>query len=86
LKTDVGFQAIENYAPKNPAVVVIMGGLAMPNMPVTADDVAVVLKKWKGAGTIGVCFMHMFEKAGWLDKVHFDMLIDADISVSVTSE
>jgi len=86
LKTDVGFQATENYAPKNPAVVVIMGGLAMPNMPVIADDVAVVLKKWKGAGTIGVCFMHMFEKAGWLDKVHFDMLIDADISVSVTSE
>ncbi|WP_324475209.1 DUF2124 family protein [Methanospirillum sp.] len=30
--------------------------------------------------------MHMFEKAGWLDKIHFDILIDADISVDVTSE
>ncbi|HPP78731.1 MAG TPA: DUF2124 family protein [Methanospirillum sp.] len=28
----------------------------------------------------------MFEKAGWLDKIHFDILIDADISVDVTSE
>ncbi|NLV26745.1 MAG: DUF2124 domain-containing protein [Methanomicrobiales archaeon] len=86
MKADVGFQAADPYSPKNPAVVVIMGGLAMPNMPVTADDMAAVLEKWKGAPTIGVCFMHMFEKAGWLEKMHFDLLIDADISVVVTSE
>jgi len=83
MKPDVGFQALDICPPKNPAVVVIMGGLAMPNMPVTADDVACVLNKWKGAGTIGICFMHMFEKAGWLEKMHFDLLIDADISVTV---
>ena len=86
MKPDVGFQASEAYPPKNPAVLVIMGGLAMPNMPVTADDVASEMKKWNGAGAIGICFMHMFEKAGWLDKMHFDILIDADISVDVTSE
>lgn len=86
MKADVGFQAKEQRPPKNPAVVVIMGGLAMPNMPVSADDVAAVLNKWKGAGTIGICFMHMFEKADWLDKMHFDLLIDADISVTAFSE
>lgn len=86
MKVDAGFQAEEVCPPKNPAVVVIMGGLAMPNMPVTAEDMALVLDKWKGAAAIGVCFMHMFEKAGWLEKVHFDLLIDADISVMVTSE
>lgn len=86
MKADVGFQADSPCPPKNPAVVVIMGGLAMPNMPVTADDMAGVLEKWKGAATVGVCFMQMFEKAGWLSKMHFDLLIDADISVVVTSE
>lgn len=30
--------------------------------------------------------MHMFEKADWLDKMHFDLLIDADISVTAFSE
>jgi hypothetical protein len=83
---DVGFQASQQRPPKNPAVLVIMGGLAMPNMPVTADDIGAVMNKWNGAEKIGVCFMHMFEKAGWLDKMHFDMLIDADISVDVISE
>jgi len=82
---DIGFQATNACPPKNPAVLVIMGGLAMPNMPVGADDVASLIKRWKGSGTIGVCFMHMFQKAGWLDKMHFDLLIDADISVDVTT-
>ena len=66
---------------KNPAVIVIMGGLSMPNMPVNAESVNIVLNHWKGADTIGVCFMHMFEKAGWLDKMSFDLLIDAVINV-----
>ena len=86
MKPEVGFQADVISPPKNPAVVVIMGGLAMPNMPVTADDVAQVLTKWKGSRKIGVCFMHMFEKAGWLEKIDFDLLIDAEISVAVFSE
>jgi len=86
MKPDVGFQAGELYQPKNPAVLVVMGGLAMPNMPVDADSVVSVMTRWKGAASIGVCFMHMFAKAGWLDKIRFDLLIDADISVEVTSE
>jgi hypothetical protein len=85
MQPDVGFQAGEHYSPKNPAVVVIMGGLAMPNMPVDADSVAAVMNRWKGAATIGVCFMHMFSKAGWLEKINFDLLIDAEISVDVVS-
>jgi len=80
-KQDIGFQATELYSLKNPAVIVIMGGLSMPNMPVNAESVNIVLNHWKGADTIGVCFMHMFEKAGWLDKMSFDLLIDAVINV-----
>jgi hypothetical protein len=29
---------------------------------------------------IGVCFMNMFEKAGWIRSMDFDLLIDAMIS------
>lgn len=85
-KPDVGFQATELCSPKNPAVIVIMGGLSMPNMPVNADSVNIVLNNWKGAATIGVCFMHMFEKAGWLEKMSFDLLIDAMINVETEAE
>ena len=86
MKSNVGFQAGELYSPINPSVVVIMGGLAMPNMPVNADSIVTVLNKWKGSSIIGVCFMHMFEKAGWIPKIHFDLLIDADISVDTTTD
>jgi len=34
---------------------------------------------------IGVCFMSMIEKAGWLNEISFDMIIDATIDpVTVT--
>jgi hypothetical protein len=86
MKPDVGFQAGELSPPKNPAVIVVMGGLAMPNMPVNADSLVPVLERWKGAPIIGVCFMHMFEKAGWLEKIPFNLLIDADITVETTTQ
>ncbi|MDP3564924.1 MAG: DUF2124 domain-containing protein [Methanoregula sp.] len=65
--------------------IVIMGGLSMPNVPVKAEQVKAVINKHSGAAVIGVCFMHMFEKAGWLNTVTFDCLIDANIDpVEVT--
>jgi hypothetical protein len=62
-----------------------MGGLAMPNMPVSKEDVKQVVQRHPNVKVIGVCFMSMFEKAGWLDEVSFDMIIDAIIDpVTVT--
>jgi hypothetical protein len=81
LDPEIGFSATAISPPKNPAVIVIMGGLAMPNMPTNVDMVNSILNRWKGAATIGVCFMHMFEKAGWLKEINFDLLIDAGITV-----
>jgi hypothetical protein len=58
----------------------------MPNVPVKAEQVKAVLNKHPGVLVIGVCFMHMFEKAGWLSAVSFDCLIDANIDpVEVTT-
>lgn len=76
---NVGMQAGAGAGTLNPRTIVIMGGLSMPNVPVKAEQVKAVMETHAGAATIGVCFMHMFEKAGWLDTVSFDCLIDANI-------
>jgi hypothetical protein len=62
-----------------PKSIVIMGGLSMPNVPIKAEQIKAVIDRHHGALIIGVCFMHMFEKAGWLATVSFDCLIDANI-------
>lgn len=81
----VGMQAHAAAPPLKPKAIVIMGGLSMPNVPVKAEQVKAVMQNHAGAATIGVCFMHMFEKAGWLSTVSFDCLIDANIDpVEVT--
>jgi hypothetical protein len=82
---NVGMQARMGPVAFRPKVMVIMGGLSMPNVPVKAEQVKAVIGKHPDAAVIGVCFMHMFEKAGWLGTVSFDCLIDANIDpVEVT--
>jgi len=69
----------------NPKVLVFMGGLAMPNMPLTKEEVKELIQRHGNVKVIGVCFMSMFNKAGWLDTISFDMMIDATIDpVTVT--
>ena len=83
---NVGMQARAGPVTLNPKAIVIMGGLSMPNVPVKAEQVKAVLNKHPGVLVIGVCFMRMFEKAGWLSTVSFDCLIDANIDpVEVTT-
>ena len=82
---DVGMQVSGGPARLNPKVLVIMGGLAMPNVPLAKADVKALIQRHGSVKVIGVCFMSMFEKAGWLDTVSFDLMIDATIDpVTVT--
>ena len=82
---NIGMQARVSPVSLQPKAVVIMGGLSMPNVPVNAEEVKSVISKYPDAAVIGVCFMRMFEKAGWLDTIMFDCLIDANIDpVEVT--
>lgn len=76
---DVGMQVSGGPVTLNPKLLVFMGGLAMPMMPVTKEQVRDLARKHAGAKVAGVCFMSMFEKAGWLDTVDFDLLIDATL-------
>jgi hypothetical protein len=82
---DVGMQVSSELAVVNPKVIVIMGGLAMPNMPVTKEQVRDLAARHAGAKLTGVCFQNMFGKAGWLDMVAFDLQINATLEpVTVT--
>jgi hypothetical protein len=82
---DVGMQVGQASGPLKPKAIVVMGGLSMPNVPIQAVQVKAVIDRHQGATVIGVCFMKMFEKEGWLKVISFDCLIDATIDpVEVT--
>jgi hypothetical protein len=76
---DAGMQVSDVASALKPRVIVIMGGLAMPNMPVTKEQVKDLITRYPDVIVVGVCFMSMFEKAGWLDTVEFDLLIDGTL-------
>jgi hypothetical protein len=80
LAPDIGMQAGGTVTIDRPKAVVIMGGLSMPNVPVTMEQVKSAVDNYPDALLIGICFMNMFEKAGWLRVMEFDLLIDATIS------
>ena len=67
--------------PKESDIVVLMGGLALPDYNVDLNDLndlmGNVLKE--DGKVIGVCFMNMFEETGWIDKIDFDCIIDGTL-------
>jgi len=83
----VGMQAGDPPGALDPKVIVVMGGLSMPNVPVEAAEVRTIIDSHPGARVVGVCFMQMFEKAGWTEAIPFDCLIDATLDpVVVTTQ
>jgi hypothetical protein len=81
----VGMQIGGAVDPQGADYVVVLGGLSMPGSKVSPDQANQLVGKIKkpGGKVIGVCFMDMFAKAGWEDKVRFDLVIDGEIT-SVT--
>ena len=78
-RENIGLQASGTPEKINPSLVVIMGGLAMPNVPVSAENAKAVAGRHK-CTTAGICFMNMFMKGGWTDVIDFDLIIDAEIN------
>lgn len=82
---DKSYAMVLNEEVSNPHgsdVVVLLGGLSMPKYDVDTDElnelVGEILKD--DGKIIGVCFMDMFTKAGWLEKVDFDCVIDGTLT------
>ena len=67
--------------PHGSDVVVLLGGLSMPKYDVDTDELNNLVDEIlaEDGKVIGVCFMDMFTKAGWLDKVDFDCIIDGTL-------
>ena len=78
---NVGIQFGTSVSVSSAKVVVVLGGLSMPISPVSSDDVNLFVKNVlsENGTVIGICFMNMFEKAGWSTVVPFDYLIDTTI-------
>jgi len=68
-------------------VVVILGGMAMPKIGVSIQEMKDFLSKMRYKKLMGVCFMSIFEKAGWCTALPYDfvmnIIIEGDVSGNV---
>lgn len=83
---NIGISVVDEMAdPEDPAVVVVLGGLAMPKFGCPPEDVVDMIHKISGETPriIGVCFMGIFKKSGWDKKIPFDTIIDTKMETNV---
>lgn len=87
MRQNIGFSVMDEKAnPQNPEAIVVLGGLAMPKFGCAPEDVLKLIEDVSGEQKpkiIGVCFMNIFENAGWAKKVPFDVLIDTTLETVV---
>ena len=76
-RTPLGMQFAEKANPRS-SVVALLGGLSMPQYEVDVADVQKMIEDIlePGGKIIGLCYMNMFEKAGWDEKIDFDCIIN----------
>ncbi|CAD7773377.1 putative protein MTH_862 [Candidatus Methanoperedenaceae archaeon GB37] len=65
--------------------VAVLGGLAMPKIGVDPVEVARLVETITGGNglVIGLCFMGIFERAGWYDHIDFDYVLDSVIDTEL---
>ena len=84
---NIGYSVVDIPGdPKNPDIVVVMGGLAMPKFGCSPEDVIKMTDEISAEvkpKIIGVCFMNIFERTGWTKKIPFDVLIDTNMETIV---
>ncbi len=81
--TEVGMQLAEPSPLPRADVIVLLGGLTMPEIGVDLEELKEKLRVLSDGSQkiIGVCIGGMFQKAGWDRELPFDHIIDADMSV-----
>lgn len=84
---NIGFSVVDEKAdPNDPDVVVVLGGLAMPKFGCDTEDVLQLIQEISGEKKpriIGVCFMNIFQRAGWEKEIPFDTVIDTSLETVV---
>ena len=76
-RTSLGMQFSEEANPRS-SVVALLGGLSMPQYEVALEDVQEMLGEIlePNGKIIGLCYMGMFQKAGWDEQIDFDCIIN----------
>lgn len=68
-------------------VIVLLGGLAMPNKETLEDtQKAVQTLSHEESSVVGMCFMNMFERAGWMDGIPFAYMENCYLSTTVEKD
>jgi hypothetical protein len=67
-------------------VVVILGGMAMPKIGVSIEEMAALLGKIQHKKLIGGCFMGILEQAGWCGTpaLGFDYVMNTNLSGDIS--
>lgn len=80
---DVGMQ-MEDFGNLDKVdAVVLFGGLAMPKYGVEVEKIKDLINKLSPKKVIGICFMSIFQKAGWDKEIDFDYLMDGLIKINL---
>lgn len=86
MENNLGYSLTDNKSdPSNPDVLVVMGGLAMPKFGCSPSDVLDMVTEISNGNKpklVGVCFMSIFQRSGWTNKINFDVLIDTEIETT----
>lgn len=84
-----GMQLGNSVVPEGDTVV-LLGGLAMPKIGSTANEIKSFVENLPARSqkklVIGVCFQSVFEREGWTNIIDFDYIIDSDLENSLKSE
>lgn len=85
--TEYGMELGKAAAP-DADVIVILGGMAMPKIGVTADEMGALLCKIRHRKLIGVCFMGILEQAGWLSApaLAFDYVMNTIVTGDISGK
>ncbi len=67
-------------------VLVVLGGMAMPKIGVEIEDMKRLIEKIPHKSLIGVCFMGIFEKAGWCDRIDFDCVMNTTLEGDISKK
>lgn len=63
---------------------VILGGMAMPKIGCKPVELKEMLRRVKHKRLIGVCFMGIFEKAGWCSSIDFDYVMNTNLEGDIS--
>ncbi|MDI9616938.1 MAG: DUF2124 domain-containing protein [Methanothrix sp.] len=78
IATEYGMELGDRCSP-DADVLVVLGGMAMPKIGVSIEEMKQLLSRIPHKSVMGVCFMGIFEKAGWCDRIEFDYVMNTII-------